>query len=126
MEKTDSIEWFQRCKAIRNSTPVLHHGGYAPVHIDDDNNVLVFKRRLGNEVSYVAINRSESDQTVTFEVDGPASYTNLLDPTQANVVMSDDAAERPTVEVAEAAHKSENGNLTLTLPAYNTAILVAN
>lgn len=120
------FDGFQRAIAIRNHFPALRRGGYAPVKIDDDANLIAFERTLDDQTVYVIVNRSDEDRQVTIDVK-PSSYLDYADANSVKVMMpeADSPTARPQLVIAPEAKAIEprDGKLTITVKAYGNAIL---
>jgi glycosidase len=124
-----TFDFFRRCIATRAALPALQLGDYFPVQIDDAAGVLVFGRRKGGQIVYVAINRSPDARDVSFAVSAGQSgktFINYLDPQQAE--LTDPAAGEPAgrsgVKITgNGSLTAADGKITIPLPAYGTAIL---
>jgi glycosidase len=121
------FDGFQRAITIRNHFPVLRHGDYYPVKIDDDANVIAFARSLGDDdVVYVIVNRSDAARELTINVKS-GIYLDFADPTSAVVRPADagDAKARPTLSAKPDAKTfdANEGKLTITVGAFGCAVL---
>jgi len=65
----DLFEHYRKLIAIHNTYPALKYGVYESVISDDENDILVYARRLGKERVYVVVNNSARPRDVAFEVD---------------------------------------------------------
>ena len=121
------FEGFQRFIAIRNALPALREGTFYPVAIDDAANTYAFGRELGDKRVYVALNRSGETKTIQLDGIGDGAYVDFADPKSVSIVMPDSPAidQRPKPVVAKDAKAmtATGGKLSVTLPAYGTAIL---
>ncbi|HEY0007482.1 MAG TPA: alpha-amylase family glycosyl hydrolase, partial [Tepidisphaeraceae bacterium] len=122
--------YHRRLIATRHTLPALQTGDYFPVHIDDAAGVLVFGRRAGDKVVYVALNRSSEQREVAFNLmpaDAKKSLVNYLDPQQAEMIdpVASDPAARTTIKIRDTAHpiSAADGTVRLTISAYGTAVL---
>lgn len=128
----DLFAFFQRMIATRQALEPLRLGFYVPLVTDDDRNVLVYSRTTGDQQHvYVAINRSDAEQQVVIPVapvDAGRKLLNYLDPAHVELIQPDlqDPTARPAIKfVGGSGHLPQNGQLTLTLPPYGTAVLAA-
>jgi glycosidase len=111
---------YQRFIAIRNALPALRQGFYYPLKIDDAAGVLAFARSLGDDVVYVALNRSAERRTIELEVPD-ATYVNYVEPS-VGIVQLNNTLPIPMVR-NDAGVKPTGGKLSLTLEPYGIAIL---
>ncbi len=122
------FEHFQRAIAIRNALPALRRGGYAPLLADDERSIFAFERFHDGQRVYVIVNRSDTAQPVTIPA-APGRYVDYHDPSAVNIEMPliEIATKRPVPVVAPNAQTIEpiEGKITLTVPAWGTAILAA-
>jgi glycosidase len=76
-----TIALVRKLAALRNQLPQLRRGDHF-FHNDrgryQDRQVLVFSRRLGDDVTVVALNFGDSDQTVPFAFDAGGKYREEL------------------------------------------------
>ncbi len=56
--------YLRRLIAIRNTYPALRIGGLYPVMVDNERNIVIHKRVLGDEVVYIVTNNSDEPQKV--------------------------------------------------------------
>ncbi len=111
---------YQRFIAIRNAMPALRQGFYYPLTIDDAAGVLAFARAVGDDVVYVALNRSNEKRTI--ELDLPdATYVNYVEPS-VGIVQLNNSLPIPMVK-NDAGVKPSGGKLSLTLEPYGIAVL---
>jgi len=60
----DLKNFMKRIIAVRNTYPVMRTGVFYPVSADDANDVIVYRRELGDEKAYILVNNSSSNRTV--------------------------------------------------------------
>jgi cyclomaltodextrinase / maltogenic alpha-amylase / neopullulanase len=120
----------RRLIAARAALEPLRTGDYSPVKVDDAAGVIVYARRKGEKIVYVAVNRSAEAREVTFDVaasQSGRSFVDYLNPATAELrdPKADAADARSTVEIkADSPTIAARGaTITLPLPAYGTAIL---
>ncbi|MEM6562326.1 MAG: alpha amylase C-terminal domain-containing protein, partial [Planctomycetota bacterium] len=106
----------QHAIAIRHRVEALRTGDVSFPVTDDEHDVLVMQRSTGEQSAYVVVNRSGEPREVKIDV-VPGTYDDL---TQADLIETD--GERPTLRVTET--QDADGTLTVTLPAWGTAVLV--
>jgi len=58
------FQFYQELIGIRNESDALRRGSFETLLADDDANVIVYRRQVGDEEVLVAINRSDDRQTV--------------------------------------------------------------
>ena len=76
----DVFDFYQRAIAIREVFPPLQTGMFRPIVTDDEHGVIAFARELNGKAVYVAINRSDKDQTVRLKLndqDADAMFTGF-------------------------------------------------
>lgn len=101
---------YQQLATIRRNNPVLRDGALKFLLTDDANRTLAYGMRTSGQVAIIAINRNETgSQTLTIPL---AGYLR-------NGVAFTDALGGPGAT-------SQNGSLTVNLPALGGAILIAN
>ncbi len=122
------FDHFQRLIAVRRALPVIREGYQHTVLADDQRGVLVYARGLGEDIAYVAINRSNRPVSVEVTVDDARPLVDWLDP--QNVTIDDDItdqgpADRPAAQVREGAKAltPRDGRITVDLPAWGSAVL---
>jgi glycosidase len=124
----DLFKHYQKLIAIRHTFPALRTGFYRPVLTDDARGIFAYARELGGDRVYVAINRSDKQQTLTWDADpSDKALRNYLSPDDGSVGYPhpDRPADRmlalpsPQGQVITPA----GGRLSLTLPPYGAAIL---
>ncbi|MFN3167390.1 MAG: alpha amylase N-terminal ig-like domain-containing protein [Phycisphaeraceae bacterium] len=125
----DLYDWYRRCIAIRHTLAALRTGTYRTVLADDRAGVLVFERRLDEQVVYVAINRGNEARSIRVPTDAELDGRTMVDlVSQGDVTAPPDLIARPTIGglVADASrYRPKGGVLRLSLPAWGTRILVA-
>ncbi len=126
------FEHYQRIIAMRRQLEPLRLGWFYPIVTDDDTGVLVVGRDLQGEHVYVVVNRGGVERTVSFTVARPDRGQPLIDwlnDDQVTLEPKADAADaRPTLRIRDDAQhhvSDEAGKLTITVPAYGTAVLSA-
>jgi glycosidase len=102
--------FYRQLATIRRNNPVLRDGALKFLLTNDTNRTLAYGMRTTGQVAIIAINRSETgQQTLTIPLSGylrnGVTFTNAL---------------------GGPGGTSQNGNLTLILPALGGAILIAN
>jgi glycosidase len=115
---------YQRLIALRRQLPALSLGFFHTVLVDDDKGIIAFAREYQGQTVYVAINRSENEQTIEFNA--PAGeYVNWMDESQATIVPFDPAIPdaRPTLKAISSEVKNGKGVLKMTLKPYGDAVL---
>ncbi|MEM6561129.1 MAG: alpha-amylase family glycosyl hydrolase, partial [Planctomycetota bacterium] len=112
----DIFAHYQHAIAIRHRVEALRTGDVSFPVTDDDRDVLVMQRSTDEQSAYVVVNRSGEPREVAIDV-APGTYADL---TQAELIETD--GERPTLRVTET--QDADGTLTVTLPAWGTAVLV--
>ena len=65
----DLKNYLKRLIAIRNTYPALRTGEFYPVMADDEKDVVVYKRVLGDEIVHVVINKSDKPQRINIDSD---------------------------------------------------------
>ncbi|MEM8874454.1 MAG: alpha-amylase family glycosyl hydrolase [Planctomycetota bacterium] len=113
----DIFRHYQHAIAIRNSVEALRVGDVSFPMTDDERDVLVMKRGTDGQTVYVVINRSDQPQKLTIDVE-PGTYADY---TKATLILTD--GQRPELGITE--RYDTDGQMTGTLPAYGTAILVS-
>ena len=66
--------FLRRLIAIRNTYPALRTGRFYPVRVDNEKDIVIYKRVLGDEVVHIVVNNSDKSQEVTID-----SRENLWD-----------------------------------------------
>ncbi|MEO8286285.1 MAG: alpha-amylase family glycosyl hydrolase [Chloroflexota bacterium] len=101
--------FYKQLATIRRNNPVLRNGALKFLLTDDANRTMAYGMRADNKLAIIAVNRNETgSQTLTIPLTG---YLR-------NGVTFTDALSTQTAT-------SQNGSLTITLPALGAAILVA-
>jgi len=124
----DIYAHFQRCAAIRNSSPALQVGEYSPLFTDDAARVFAYRRSTKAQDVIVLTNDSAQPQTVSLPLgEGVAGeYLDLLnDP--AVKVLPDTKAPRGThieIEGKPKTFRASNGSLQVNIEPYTTRILM--
>lgn len=127
----DVFDHHVRTIAIRNTYEALRTGEFYPVAASDDANTVVFARKQGTQVVYVAINRSATAASVSFPVEeslAGKTLVNVMDATQADVKSpADSPTARPTIQIKPdaAGIKVGDNSASITVSPYSAAILVA-
>ena len=119
--------FYRKLIAIRQHAPALELGAFRVVLADDASGVFAFERVLGDEAVVVVHNRSGRERRVDVPVEAEA-VVDLLDPRSIELPEVDlDDPERPELEVRDDAPRlrSDDGEVTLKLPAWGSAVLVA-
>ncbi len=95
---------YRRCIALRHELPVLRTGSVRTLLADDSHQVLAHERRAGEALAIVAINRSDTVQTVALPCPGGGGWQDRLS--------------------GGALLQAREGRLTLALPPLWGAVLV--
>jgi glycosidase len=74
----DLLNFYKKIISIRNANAPLQIGDYKTVFVDDQKSVYVFSRNFENQQVLVAINNSNSEQTIEFDVKQANNYTDVL------------------------------------------------
>ncbi len=125
----DIFDFHRRAIATRRALPALQTGDYYPVKVDDAAGVLVFARRQGEKIVYVAVNRSDEAREINFDVAPEQSgrvFADYLNPAQVKLNDPSDAVDaKSTVEILpdSALITAQAAKISVSLPAYGTAIL---
>ena len=101
------LEHYQKLTALRHQHPVFREGELTFLLTDDDARTLAYLMRTDDEAAIVAVNRSESAQTVTIDVKG-----RLPDAVQMNDVLNGSSVA------------AVDGVITLELPGLSAVILL--
>ncbi len=101
---------YQQLATIRNNNPVLREGTLKFLLTDDANRTLAYGMRTSSKLAIVAVNRNET---------GPQTLTIPLAGYLRNGVTFRNALGGPGAT-------SQNGSLTITLPALGGAIFISN
>lgn len=130
--KTDLFEHFQRLAAMRHRLQPLREGFFVPLLTDDENNLLAYRRSLGDQHVYVVLNRSDREQELQLPLAGEDADRPLIDwlnPEHARLDPPDTAASpltRPTVTPLDGARvMPDRGAVTIRLAPYGSAVLSA-
>ena len=76
----DIFEYYRKLIAIHNTHLPLKYGVYESIISNDENNILVYARRLVKERIYVVVNNSPQVQDVAFELEeGTPDGTEYFD-----------------------------------------------
>jgi glycosidase len=121
--------WYRRCIAIRHTLPALRTGMYRTALADDAAQVFVFERRLGDQIVYVALNRSARARQARIPTDASLDGQSLIDLlSQGEIIEADRVTRRATIarpDPREPRHRPEDGVLQTALPAWGTRVFVA-
>ena len=123
---------FEHCRrliAVRQALPALRTGEFFPVSADDGQGIVVYGRRLKDQVVYVVLNRSGEQRQIPVTI--PAEWAdkrifNWIDQSHVRLHFGAKSPDfRTTASIKEEAKPltADNGALTITLPAYGAAVL---
>ncbi len=73
------FEYYKKLVAIRKAHPALNRGAIDFLLVDDDNDVLAYRRTDGNDEVVAVFNNSGDAQTIRVPVENAASYRDVLD-----------------------------------------------
>lgn len=73
------FDFYCRTIRLRRRLPVLSLGDFTALHIDDDQGIYAFERRLGRDWVIVVLNNSEQSRKVELELQGPGTARNQRD-----------------------------------------------
>ena len=104
-------DYYKSLVALRNANPVLREGEYRQLGAFDDKKSFVFQRDLGGKALVVALNRSESPQTLEVALPDPAPLADAKP-----IFTSGKDADSTSCSVS-------GDKMTITLPALTGAIL---
>ncbi len=121
----DIYQGYRRLFALRGSLPALRVGGFRVILTDDDQGVLAFERRLGDDVVYVVFNRSADKSVVDLPMD-EGVYINALSPSSVGVTGDSPEDPRPVLFRKQGASyvQPTDGVVNMTMPPYNTTVFV--
>ncbi|WP_200761284.1 alpha amylase N-terminal ig-like domain-containing protein [Poriferisphaera corsica] len=119
----------QKLIAVRRKLPALQTGLYRQLIADDDRNIFSFIRENEQGRVYILINRSNTDYTIEVPVDlrdANINFVNVLGQNQTTLTTGNTPDARPELALTKAAksQKPTNGSLIISVPAYETAVLV--
>ena len=97
------LNFYKKLIQIRNANPILQSGDPAILLADDSKKSLAYSRTLNGKIAVVAINRSESAQSLTIPISPTAKFADALGGKSYAVV---------------------NGSLKVELPPLSSAILL--
>ena len=129
----DVFAFHQRLIALRRQNSAIREGFFYPVLVDDAHDVLSYAREIGDERTYVVLNRSAVQRDIELKLPDSAEETskkwiNWLDDAQAQLIVqkeSDVVDARPALRLIPGGQRimSSGGTLGITLPAYGSAVL---
>ena len=120
------FDYYRRLIAVRRAEPALQTGFYRPVVTDDAAGVFAYARDLGPSHAYAVLNRSDRERQIGLPIpDG--QWVDWLNDPAVLVTQSDAGDARPSVVAKPGVRplRPAGGTLTLTLPAYGSAVLGA-
>lgn len=123
------FKWYQRAIALRQHLMPLQLGYYRTLLADDERGVFAFERGLSDARVYIVLNRSARPHIVKLPVateDDTAALIDWIGEDQSVVEFSGNQADgRPRIVPRDSGRgfKAANGVLTISLPAYGSAML---
>ncbi|MEM7682810.1 MAG: alpha-amylase family glycosyl hydrolase [Planctomycetota bacterium] len=122
------FEHYQKWIALRQAVPALRRGLYRTILAPAQGDVLVFERSLDNQRVYVAINRGDRAESVSFEVDDADAGASFVDlGASAELVRAGTVADaRPEVRLAEGATRitADGRAVNVELSRYSISVLI--